>query len=101
MLLYILKQLIEFMSLNKKACENVDEITNIIAFNLKVIRKIRGLTLANIAKYLNVSTQQVQKYEAGKSKIDIGTLLILSKYLNIPITFFLEKFDFNKFTDDK
>lgn len=70
--------------------ENIDAI---IAENLKIARRVRGLTLHDISLVLGVTYQQVQKYESGKSKITIDKLLILTKHLNVKMEFFLKKFE--------
>jgi transcriptional regulator with XRE-family HTH domain len=63
-----------------------------IAERLKMIRHIRGFSLKDIGEKLNMTYQQVQKYEAGKNNIPLCKLLILSEIFNVKMDiFFAEK----------
>ena len=73
-------------------CKTKD-IDAIIAKNVRIARYLRELTLKDIGKILDVSGQQVQKYETGKSAISIDSLVRLAKALNLPINFFFEEID--------
>lgn len=77
----------------KIEAKNINEI---IAKNIKIARQLKGLTLKDVGKVLSITGQQAQKYEAGKNPISIDKLMILSKELDLPITFFFEEFKFNK-----
>lgn len=44
----------------------------------------------DLAKALNISYQQVQKYELGRNRISAGRLFALTSILGVPITFFFE-----------
>jgi transcriptional regulator with XRE-family HTH domain len=69
-------------------------INETIARNIKIIRRLKGLTLKDMGEILNVTGQQVQKYEAGKNPISINKLLILANALGLSVTFFFEEFKF-------
>jgi len=63
-----------------------------IGEKLKTKRIMLGLSQKDLALKLNVTFQQVQKYEKGKNKISAGTLYKLSNIFNIPmISFFGEE----------
>lgn len=51
-----------------------------IARKLKFLRKRMGLTGEQVGKILDVSFQQVQKYEKGGTKISIYKLYIFLEY---------------------
>ena len=57
----------------------------IIGKNIRNKRKESSLTQSDIAKQLQVTTQQVQKYETGKSAMYVHTLIDLSKIFNTSI----------------
>lgn len=60
----------------------------------KIIREKRiekGLTCSDLAKAVNVSYQQMQKYETGVNRISAGNLFILAEYLKIDIREMLPK----------
>lgn len=58
--------------------------------NLKIMRMDRGYTQKEIAVALNVSFQQVQKYETGKNRLPIDKLLALKKFYDVPFDIFFE-----------
>ena len=59
---------------------------------LKLRRLALGLTQTKVAKAINVTFQQIQKYEKGTNGVSSIRLLQLSNYLKIPISYFFEDF---------
>ncbi len=74
-------------------------------FNLHLGKKLRmrrlslGLTQTKVAEAINVTFQQIQKYEKGTNGVSSNRLMQLSNYLKVPITYFFE--DFKNFNDNK
>ena len=74
-------------------------------FNVHLGKKIRmrrlslGLTQTKVAHAINVTFQQIQKYEKGTNGVSSNRLMQLSNYLKVPITYFFE--DFRNFNDIK
>ena len=74
-------------------------------FNLHLGKKLRmrrlslGLTQTKVAEAINVTFQQIQKYEKGTNGVSSNRLMQLSNYLKVPITYFFE--DFRNFNDVK
>ena len=64
---------------------------NKIGQKIKIFRKQRQLSQMELAERINVSFQQVQKYENGKSQITLRRLVAIAHALKIPITEFLEE----------
>ncbi|MBR9651050.1 helix-turn-helix domain-containing protein [Thalassovita aquimarina] len=60
---------------------------------LKNLRVLRGLTQTDVAKGLNISFQQVQKYELGRNRISASKLFEISNILNVPPSYFFEGLD--------
>lgn len=60
----------------------------IIGKNLVKLRKEKSLSQTDIAKILDVTFQQVQKYEKGLNRLSAFKLYILSQYFNIPMEYF-------------
>lgn len=57
--------------------------------NLRKMRESRGHTQKEIAKILNVSFQQIQKYETGQNRLPIDKLLHLKHFYAVSFqTFF-------------
>ena len=51
-----------------------------------------GLTQTKVANAINVTFQQIQKYEKGTNGVSSSRLVQLSKYLKVPVTYFFEDF---------
>ena len=59
---------------------------------LKLRRLALGLTQTKVAKAINVTFQQIQKYERGTNGVSSIRLLQLSNYLKVPINYFFEDY---------
>jgi transcriptional regulator with XRE-family HTH domain len=72
-------------------------------FNVHLGKKLRmrrlslGLTQTKVALAINVTFQQIQKYEKGTNGVSSNRLMQLSQFLKVPITYFFE--DFKEFID--
>ena len=72
-------------------------------FNIHLGRKLRlrrlslGLTQTKVAQAINVTFQQIQKYEKGTNGVSSNRLMQLSQFLKVPIIYFFE--DFKDFKD--
>ena len=58
----------------------------------KLRRLALGLTQTKVAKAINVTFQQIQKYEKGTNGVSSIRLLQLSNYLKVPINYFFEDY---------
>ena len=56
-----------------------------------------GLTQTKVAQAINVTFQQIQKYEKGTNGVSSNRLMQLSQFLKVPIIYFFE--DFKEFKD--
>ena len=59
---------------------------------LRMRRLSLGLTQTKVAQAINVTFQQIQKYEKGTNGVSSIRLLQLSNYLKVPISYFFEDF---------
>ena len=59
---------------------------------LKLRRLALGLTQTKVAKAINVTFQQIQKYEKGTNGVSSSRLMQLANFLKVPITYFYEDF---------
>ena len=72
-------------------------------FNIHLGKKLRmrrlslGLTQTKVAQAINVTFQQIQKYEKGTNGVSSNRLMQLSQFLRVPIIYFFE--DFKEFKD--
>ena len=67
-------------------------------FNIHLGKKLRmrrlslGLTQTKVAQAINVTFQQIQKYEKGTNGVSSSRLMQLANFLKVPITYFYEDF---------
>jgi transcriptional regulator with XRE-family HTH domain len=59
---------------------------------LRMRRLSLGLTQTKVAQAINVTFQQIQKYEKGTNGISSLRIMQLSNFLKVSITFFFEDF---------
>lgn len=57
---------------------------------LKQIRTMRRLSQTDVARELELSFQQIQKYEIGSNRIAASRLYELSRILDVPTSYFFE-----------
>ena len=76
-----------------------DNFNKHLGNKLKLRRLALGLTQTKVAEAINVTFQQIQKYEKGTNGVSSNRLMQLSNYLKVPITYFFE--DFRNFNDNK
>ena len=63
---------------------------------LRMRRQALGLTQTKVAKAINVTFQQIQKYEKGTNGVSSTRLLQIANFLNVPVVYFFEDFkDYN------
>lgn len=68
--------------------EKADPVDKNVGQRLKMRRIMLGLTQQDIGKAVNVSIQQIQKYEKASNRISSGKLYAFAKLLDVPINFF-------------
>lgn len=68
-------------------------IDKIIGHNLRQFRAVASISMQDLAKDLNVSYQQVQKYEKGVNRIPSVTLYRISQILDVPMLDFFAGVD--------
>ena len=59
---------------------------------LRMRRQALGLTQTKVAKAINVTFQQIQKYEKGTNGVSSTRLLQIANFLNVPIVYFFEDY---------
>jgi transcriptional regulator with XRE-family HTH domain len=69
-----------------------DNFNKHLGSKLKLRRLALGLTQTKVAKAINVTFQQIQKYEKGTNGVSSIRLLQLANYLKVPVNYFFEDF---------
>ncbi len=64
---------------------------------LRLKRTSLGLTQTQVAQAINVTFQQIQKYEKGTNGVSSARLLQLANFLKVPIKYFFE--DYQDFSE--
>jgi len=69
-----------------------ENFNNHLGKKLRLRRLSLGLTQTKVAEAINVTFQQIQKYEKGTNGVSSARLIQISQFLNIPITYFYEDY---------
>ena len=59
---------------------------------LRLRRLALGLTQTKVAKAINVTFQQIQKYEKGTNGISSLRIMQLANFLKVPVVYFFEDY---------
>jgi len=61
-----------------------------------------GLTQTKVAEAINVTFQQIQKYEKGTNGVSSARLMQISHFLKVPVTYFYEEYrDYKPFASEE
>ncbi len=66
------------------------EIDERVGSNVRALRKKLGLSLIELSEKLEMSYQQLQKYEIGANRISTGTLVQLAHTMNVAPGYLIE-----------
>jgi transcriptional regulator with XRE-family HTH domain len=67
-----------------------DPVDKHVGSRMRMRRLMLGLSQSKLADQLELTFQQVQKYEKGSNRIGAGRLYQLSHILDVPVSFFYE-----------
>jgi transcriptional regulator with XRE-family HTH domain len=79
------------MSKQSESKGRADNVDKLVSRRLKMRRMILGLSQNDLGKAVDVSIQQVQKYEKATNRISSGKLFAFAKYLKVPISYFYDQ----------
>ncbi|CAO6126296.1 MAG: helix-turn-helix transcriptional regulator [Pelagibacterales bacterium] len=68
------------------------ELNQHLGKQLRARRSSLGLTQTQVARAINVTFQQIQKYEKGTNGVSSSRLLQLANFLKVPVKYFFEEF---------
>ena len=57
---------------------------------LRLLRRSRGMSQAQLGKALGITFQQIQKYESGDNRMSVSTLLNLTQLFGVPPKYFFD-----------
>lgn len=77
----------------------INEFDRLVGERVKSRRIALGMSQIELANAVDVSIQQVQKYERATNRISSGRLYIFAQFLKVPISYFYDQkeigFDIN------
>ena len=68
------------------------EFNRHLGSQLRMRRLALGLTQTKVAQAINVTFQQIQKYEKGTNGISSLRIMQLANFLKVPVVYFFENF---------
>ena len=68
----------------RKSCD----LDLVIGERIRIRRILMNITQSELAKSINVTFQQVQKYEKGRNRVSAVTLYNIAKKLSAPVEYF-------------
>ena len=87
------------MSGKAEALEQVDDVARVVnecvGKRIKMIRVTNGHSQETLGKVLNLTFQQVQKYERGSNKISADKLWRVAQYYHVDLEYFFQDLDPN------
>jgi transcriptional regulator with XRE-family HTH domain len=73
--------------MSQKSTSHVDKI---IGSRIRARRLMAGMTQERLAEALNITFQQVQKYEKGANRVTVSRMIEIAKALDVEVTSFLD-----------
>ncbi len=67
-----------------------DHIDQLVSKRLKSRRVLLGLSQHELGEAVDVSIQQIQKYEKATNRISSGKLFSFARFLKVPVSYFFE-----------
>lgn len=78
-------------NINYEPKGRADHIDQLVSRRLKTRRMILGLSQQELSEAVDVSIQQVQKYEKAINRISSGKLYAFAKFLDVPVNYFFQE----------
>ncbi|MBN6074569.1 helix-turn-helix transcriptional regulator [Aggregatibacter actinomycetemcomitans] len=66
------------------------EVDKLIGQKIQKRRKELGYSAEKLAEYIDLSQQQISRYERGASKINVSHLIDIAVFLQTPISWFFQ-----------
>ena len=85
---YLIPPVLNMYGVSEEQNEKV--LKKVFGLQLKKMRLMRGYTQTKVAKAINVTFQQVQKYEKGKNAVSVHNELKLAEFLKCDRNYFIQ-----------
>jgi transcriptional regulator with XRE-family HTH domain len=73
--------------------EEINEFNKKIGSRIRIARTELGLSQQDLGRYLDITYQQVQKYETGLNRVSACSLAMISRITKKDINYFYERID--------
>ena len=85
---YLIPPVLNMFGVSQQQNETV--LKKVFGLQLKKMRLMRGYTQTKVAKAIDVTFQQIQKYEKGKNAVSVHNELKLAEFLNCDRNYFVQ-----------
>ena len=85
---YLIPPVLNMYGVSEEQNEKV--LKKVFGLQLKKMRLMRGYTQTKVAKAIDVTFQQIQKYEKGKNAVSVHNELKLAEFLNCDRNYFVQ-----------
>ena len=89
------------MSKIHKTKSSPNELDKHLGEKLRFYRTLRNISQNSLAQSLDLSFQQIQKYEKGTNRISASRLYKISKILDVSLLSFFNDYEEDKLLDKK
>lgn len=76
--------------MKRRASEHPDPVDVHVGSRVRLRRTLLGMSQEKLGAALNLTFQQIQKYERGSNRIGSSRLYQLSRILDVPVSFFFD-----------
>ncbi len=73
--------------------DHIEQIDKFIGAKIQELRLAHGLSRQELGEKIEVTHQQLQKYEMGVNRVSAGRLALIAKYLGTSVSTFYEGLD--------
>jgi transcriptional regulator with XRE-family HTH domain len=70
--------------------KSADDVDRHVGHRIRAQRMLLGMSQSNVADRLDLTFQQIQKYERGVNRVGAGRLSQIGDILRVPVTYFYE-----------
>lgn len=78
------------MTKTRKTKGRATPLDAIVGAQIKKARSLHDVSQEKLAEKLDITFQQIQKYESGTNRVSSSSLFAISRYLDAPLEYFFE-----------
>ncbi|MEE1613335.1 helix-turn-helix domain-containing protein [Microvirga sp. CF3016] len=70
--------------------KSLNRVDRHVGARIRLRRSLTGVHRAQLGRILGLTLQDIQKFEAGRTRVGAGHLLDIANVLGVPVSYFLE-----------